>query len=449
MVPYGAILVTIILVSLLSMKCGAGGISKQPESTDDHSNSRYSSACHDGFMSVYIPKRHFADLPFTLYIQDGHGGYHQAVAVANQCNYMLRETKTFINLTVPSHGCFVRRQKYISNLSIVIMRHAEKGRLEIVKTIHAICERKPKEMNKYKYSLVSRNLFCNKNGFEITILKNAAVPPLDLDAVWVPSGQSANCQPHNRSGEAVTFSFSFTECGTQFMVEDGVITYWVSVEVKAQKGSIFRDTPFNLTVYCSFMLAPVSLLGFGVQQEKPQDLLTLKGEGILRTEMRFAKDSTYRFFYSARDPPVVKLGLPVYVEVYVLKHENQDLVLLLEDCWATPTKNPHDTLRWNILVQGCPFRSDSQKAVLLPVVSSEEMKHPSLHKWMAIKLFSFLKSKSEENLVYLHCAIKICKGTKCSQSCNNERRKTRWITQRFGQRILYHVVSAGPLLYLM
>lgn len=64
-------------------------------------------------------------------------------------------------------------------------------------------------------------------------------------------------------------------------------------------------------------------------------------------------DSDYRSFYSSRDSPTVtELGQPVYVEVSVPKHEHKDLKLLLEDCWATPTKNPYDPKRWKLLVKG-------------------------------------------------------------------------------------------------
>lgn len=106
-------------------------------------------------------------------------------------------------------------------------------------------------------------------------------------------------------------------------------------------------------MHCSFALTQITQLGIEVQGEKSEYTSTLKSEGILRTEMRFAKDSSYKSFYSSRGPPpVTELGQPVYVEVFVLKHENKDLVLLLEDCWATPTKNPHDPQRWNLLVKG-------------------------------------------------------------------------------------------------
>lgn len=74
------------------------------------------------------------------------------------------------------------------------------------------------ELKEYKHSLVSSGLVCYNDGFVITIAKNLTAPPLDLDAVWVSSSQSANCRPQKLSTEAVTFSFTFTECGTQFMV---------------------------------------------------------------------------------------------------------------------------------------------------------------------------------------------------------------------------------------
>ncbi|XP_051254721.1 zona pellucida sperm-binding protein 4-like isoform X1 [Dicentrarchus labrax] len=442
------ILVTFISLSLLLLRCKAA--LKQFQATVNNTMNNKTSICHDGFMSVSISKVQFADLPFAIYVQDEHSGYYQAIAVAKQCHYILGETDTFIILTVAIHGCFVRRQKYTTDLTVVIMAHADRGRVEIVKSIPLICQRKTKEVNKIDYPLVSRHLFCNKDGFNITIPQNATVPPLNLDAVWIPSNQSHTCKPKKRSMEAVTFSFSFSDCGTQSITADGIITYWVNIEVKQhlQRGSIFRDTPFHLTVRCTFALGQITHLGIEVQGQK--FLSTLKSEGILRTEMRFAKDSKYGSFYSFQDPPIMtELGQPVYVEVSALKHKDKDLTLLLQDCWATPTKNPHDPQRWNLLVKGCPFTGDNHKTVVLPVVSSKELKYPSLHKWFVVKMFSFVKPPTFEHLVYFHCDIEICKGPDCPQSCSSGRRKLRRITPGPGQRILYSVVSGGPLLYLL
>lgn len=133
------------------------------------------------------------------------------------------------------------------------------------------------EVNENDHPPVSRHFFCTRDGFNITIPQNATVPPLNLDAVRIPSGQRRNCKPQQRSKDAVTFSFPFTDCGTQSMVNvnqlspqlldgsggvfvskykrfgcvlqiaGGIITYWVNIEVKQnlQGGSIFHDTPFQ------------------------------------------------------------------------------------------------------------------------------------------------------------------------------------------------------------
>ncbi|XP_039985871.1 zona pellucida sperm-binding protein 4-like [Xiphias gladius] len=440
--------VTFISLSLLLLKCEADAASQQFQASVYNTVNSNTSLCHDGFMSVYIPKVQFADLPFTIYVQDEHSGYYQAIAIAKQCHYFLGESDTFIILTVASHGCFVKRHKFITSLTVVIMALADRGRVDIVKSIPLICRGKIKEAKKKHYPPVPRQYSCNKDGFNITIPQNATVPPLNLEAVWIPYSQSQNCKPKKSSKDAVTFNFPFTDCGAQSTVADGIITYWVNIEVKQhpQKGSIFRDTPFHLTVHCSFALAQMTQLGIEVKREKSEYPSTLKSKGILRTEMRFAKDSSYRSFYSSRDPPTVtELGQPVYVEVFVLKHEDKDLVLLLEDCWATPTENPHDPQRWNLLVKGCPFTGDRHRTIVLPVVSSKELMYPSLHKWFVVKLFSFVKPPTFENQVYFHCDIEICKGPDCLQSCSNGQRKLRRITPGPGQRILYSVVSCGPL----
>lgn len=64
-------------------------------------------------------------------------------------------------------------------------------------------------------------------------------------------------------------------------------------------------------------------------------------------------DSTFRSFHKSREHPVLHIvGEPVFVEIFVLKHEAQDLVLLLDDCWATPSADPQDKHRWNLLHEG-------------------------------------------------------------------------------------------------
>lgn len=136
------ILVTFIYSLLLLLKCEANMVSKQFQAEVYDTMNNNASICHDGFMSVYISKVQFADLPFSIYVQgkidtinisyqcwcavrwlylfcsrlcphtdtDEHGRYYQAVALAKQCHYFFGESDTLIILTVSANGCFVSRQ---------------------------------------------------------------------------------------------------------------------------------------------------------------------------------------------------------------------------------------------------------------------------------------------------------------------------------------------------
>ena len=61
----------------------------------------------------------------------------------------------------------------------------------------------------------------------------------------------------------------------------------------------------------------------------------------------------YSDYYRDADYPVTKvLREPVYVEVRILERTDPNLVLLLEDCWATSTPNPLSLPQWSLLVDG-------------------------------------------------------------------------------------------------
>ncbi|XP_041040689.1 zona pellucida sperm-binding protein 4-like [Carcharodon carcharias] len=62
-------------------------------------------------------------------------------------------------------------------------------------------------------------------------------------------------------------------------------------------------------------------------------------------------DAAYRSWYVATDYPIVSvLRESVFVEVRVLKRNDPTLVLVLNDCWATPSPEPYSGLRWDLLV---------------------------------------------------------------------------------------------------
>lgn len=62
-------------------------------------------------------------------------------------------------------------------------------------------------------------------------------------------------------------------------------------------------------------------------------------------------DQHYSEYYSHGDYPVVKvLRDPVFLEVRILRRTDPKLVLVLHECWATPSTNPLQQPQWPILV---------------------------------------------------------------------------------------------------
>ena len=135
---------------------------------------------------------------------------------------------------------------------------------------------------------------------------------------------------------------------------------------------------YRLTVQCSYTLHGATTLRTDIQKPISGQPLTQKNEGLLRVRIRFAKgkvekglheglfplkmrklffsllpiffsDASYSSFHKESDSSKYVLGDPVFVEVFLLKREDRELVLCLRDCWATPTEDPQDQHRWNLL----------------------------------------------------------------------------------------------------
>ncbi|KAL2095760.1 hypothetical protein ACEWY4_007908 [Coilia grayii] len=296
--------------------------------------------------------------------------------------------------------------------------------------------------------------YCDKEGFHIIIQTNVTVPFLDLGTVHVAYNRSIPCKPKFRSSQSVIFQFPITGCGTKIKLFGGHISYWVNIVgakvFDLKHGSIFRDPPFKLTVKCTYTLHGTATLRTEVQKPITIQPSTMKNEGLLRTGIRFAKDVSYSLFHKNSDSSKYTLGDPVFTDVFLLKQEDMDLVLCLRDCWATPTSDPQDHSRWNLVNNGCPSHEDNHQTEVIPVTQGNAVKYPQHHKRFMFKMFSFMKSKASEGKVFIHCNAEVCKGAQCClPNCSQELRHLKTKDEENGQTSFQNnpsIISKGPLL---
>ncbi|XP_067909709.1 zona pellucida sperm-binding protein 4-like [Heterodontus francisci] len=295
---------------------------------------------------------------------------------------------------------------------------------------------------------------CTKDGrVLIAISKDLTLPPVNLTTVHLKDGHGAECSPTVASVDTVLFEFALTECGTSQRLDGVDVVYETDVLAQFEildgaLGSVSRDSPFRLHVQCSYKGSQESELQLKPRVYTLSPPLPATETGILLLELRIARDAAYRSWYVASDYPILSvLREPVFVEVRVLNRNDPSLVLVLNECWASPTAEPYSQLQWKLLVNRCPFTGDNYKSRLLPLDAASHLRFPTHHKRFVVSTFTFWERVSGRPLsgeVYFHCSAEVCSPSSrenCTASCSPKRRRSS--NDQSGT-----LVTTGPIIFL-
>ncbi|XP_075455145.1 zona pellucida sperm-binding protein 4-like [Ascaphus truei] len=294
------------------------------------------------------------------------------------------------------------------------------------------------------------------NNILVAISKDVTTPSLILDSVNLLTVNPASCPELSVSNNNAFIVFRFPlSCGSSFQMDGDKMIYEnrfeATKDVRTWQGaSIARDGTMRLTVRCSYARSGIVPLQVEVFTLPPP--LPVSTYGPLLLEMRIAQDQQYASYFSEGDFPVVKLLRdPVYLEVRILQRADPSLVLILHECWATPSSEATQQPQWSILVNGCPFTGDNYLTQLIPVgAASQNVPFPSHYQRFSMNTFTFVDERSQQSiggLVYFHCSASVCVPSS-SESCrtNCDQRKKRmaktWVVEEPMENI---VTSDGPV----
>uniref|UniRef100_A0A8C0GJ54 Zona pellucida sperm-binding protein 4 n=1 Tax=Chelonoidis abingdonii TaxID=106734 RepID=A0A8C0GJ54_CHEAB len=292
---------------------------------------------------------------------------------------------------------------------------------------------------------------CTPDGqFSVAISRDVTMPPLDLSSVHLVSAHSSRCAPVSRNAAFVVYRFPLSACGTTVQTSGDQRVYENELVADRQVltsrfGSITRDSTFRLTISCSYSaedFLPVNVVVSTLPPPPPA-----VGQGPLALEMRIATDEHYSTYYTDHEYPVVKLLRdPVYVEVHILQRTDPGLVLVLHQCWATPSTNPLQQPEWPILVDGCPYEGDNYQTQLVPVGEASGLQFPSHHQRFIVSTFTFVAATSQRALsgpVWLHSPERIREWCQDSSLPSPARRASQ--SQTWGKEPLSLVTAEGPV----
>ncbi|KAM6459134.1 zona pellucida sperm-binding protein 1 [Liasis olivaceus] len=255
---------------------------------------------------------------------------------------------------------------------------------------------------------------CLRDGYFILVVSRDMLDyPIILESVRLSYAQ-AGCSPVRKTESFLVFRFRLTECGTTVQVTGGRLIYENQLIsgidiLNGPDGSITRDSIFMLHARCIYNAT--DFLPLQVEVFLPPSPAPIFQAGPLRLELHIATDSSYTSYYS--EYPIVKiLREPVHVEIRILQRMDPSLVLVLHECWATPSSNPLEQLQWPILVDGCPFEGDNYRTQLVPRgPATSEFPFPNHYQRFIIYTFTFVDSAPQmvlDGLVYLFCSVSVC-----------------------------------------
>ncbi|KAI4794602.1 hypothetical protein KUCAC02_031959 [Chaenocephalus aceratus] len=215
--------------------------------------------------------------------------------------------------------------------------------------------------------------------------------------------------------------------GTHIMYKN---TVWIE-SVNNTGNVITRDRTINVEFSCAYELdLKISLETVLKPMLSVINLTLPTQEGNFVTKMALYKNSSYRNPY--REGEVVLSTRDVlFVGVFVEGADENQLILIVNMCWATPSRYSSDRLRYIIIERGCPNIKDNTIGMAENGVSLTCRFH--------VTVFKFIGDYDE---VHLHCDVTLCdsESSACKVNCPHKRRM--YSEEGNHQE---HILSVGPI----
>ncbi|XP_061429262.1 alpha-tectorin-like [Lethenteron reissneri] len=240
---------------------------------------------------------------------------------------------------------------------------------------------------------------------------------------------------------------SYGACGNTMRSNTTHVAYVNTIRMRTAKhveDAVVRETLVNVEFACAYERDIRVSLNTIIQPMTSVINMTLPvKKGTFVARMLLYVNASYRFPHDAGDLLLSTLDT-LFVGV-VLKDEGLQifpdngrtkahLVLVLNECWATPGPNPADDTRYTIIHHGCTNPRDSTAQVEENAVSQKCRFH--------VKVFRFVGNQTE---IHLHCDVSLCDAMEaaCTVKCPTSRTLPRWHSDV--PTVPEQVLSIGPI----
>ncbi|XP_019732764.1 alpha-tectorin-like isoform X2 [Hippocampus comes] len=209
----------------------------------------------------------------------------------------------------------------------------------------------------------------------------------------------------------VTFTFdSSNTCGTETQGNDSFVVLKNSVATgQAPNNSLITRNKFvEIDFTC-------------VYRQPEVRTLTLQVRGSIVVRQMISQTQNYTLLMQAYSDsgrtqllePNAELDLnqQVWIELSADELDGNTVKIVTESCWVTQQPMPNDTLRYDLIVDGCPNIEDGTVEVVGNGLGKDN--------YFSFRMFQFVDSTS----FYLHCNVNLCASPQCAPTCAQGRRR--------------------------
>ncbi|KAM4631553.1 uromodulin-like [Discoglossus pictus] len=203
-------------------------------------------------------------------------------------------------------------------------------------------------------------------------------------------------------------------CGAYLHVNESHITYINTVYLSPKSDAVIKRNEALINFYCSYPKNMEVSLWVAVNPMISSVSFTFGGTGKYSAKMALFQYSDYSTPYQGPEVWLTTTSM-LYVGVMVEEAMDSQFVLVMKNCYATPTAENWHPVKYYIIKNNCLNRND-------PTISIDQ-NGQSYQGCFSLQVFKFIGNYDQ---VYLHCEVRLCDTTfeSCFPQCSGVRSLT-------------------------
>ncbi|KAL3066186.1 hypothetical protein OYC64_016186 [Pagothenia borchgrevinki] len=226
-----------------------------------------------------------------------------------------------------------------------------------------------------------------------------------------------SCKGHmDPQSHLVTFSFdSSNTCGTEVMKNGSQTVYENSIvsSNRSSGGVITRQDQLKIDFSCFYKQPEVKSVSFTIRDSSVVQHI-VSGEWNYTLTMKAFSDAG--LLQNVGPTTEIKLNQTVWLQLEAGGLDANMVAMVTDSCWATNQVSPDDSLRYDLIINGCPNPADDTVQMQGNGQGTSSV--------FSFNMFEFSGGSSE---IYLHCKLELCptQGQACTPSCGGAARRRR------------------------